>query len=542
MIKRMKKTLIYLACALLLTPACRRADVGGVQPAPTDAIRVEGVTKADAAETIPWLEAALKEGLDITYGLNRDRSTKRVSVLKLQDDGTTYSFLYKDTGTPGVWMGNGAHFFEGEYIPQELSSGADLTLDQRDYTALSHYLSLPPNFTLNATVGRITLPLRHRLARVLAYILIDPSLGADVRIEGYTYPDEDTETSKIRFCNVSVLRGVEDGTPRWTRARKVIPHFVGELDVDPAALAEFNDGIVYGKVPVYDLIVQPTYTAVKNVMYDEDLSSRTTDAWYAATNKIDFEVTLNNGLQYTKEFIFDLDANYETIVYLRIGRKSVDYNSSGSELWIEKVGHDGYYGTNNQNGNNLSVAGGSWQRAFTNDSFTGGVTDGHSYQQDEEDPHAQYVDDATWIALFSQAYEGGARHGDYFILKKDLSIPASALPDGFVFTGHLDALDHTLTITGVADGDYAFSGLNGKYTTAQETSGVPDGEANVHLEKGKWVPYRTDTDGWRAELLNVNFVMATGAVIDPATVTGYLHNCSLNGTRLPDYTPSLPEY
>ena len=538
----MKKVLIYTACVLTLLPtACRRADVPAAQPLPENAICVEAVTKADAAETIPWLEDALKEGLDITYGLNKDRAnTERVSVLQLKDDNT-YSFLYKDTGTPGVWMGNGAHFFEGEYIPYGLTTGVDLTKDQRDYTALSRYLSLPPNFTLNATVGRITLPLRHRLARVLAYILIDPSLGSDVKIEGYTLPDE-PETSKIRFCNVKVLSGVDGSTPRWTTARKVIPHFVGELEVDAAALAAFNDGIVYGKVPVYDLIVEPTYTAAKNVMYDEDFSARSKDAYYAATNKIDFEVTLNNGLQYTKEFIFDLDANYETIVYLRIGRKSVDYNSSGSELWVETVGHDAYYGTNNQNGNNLSFAGGSWQRAFTNASFTGGVTDGHAYQQDGEDAHAQYVDDATWIELFAQAHEGGARHGDYFILAKDLSIPASALPDGFVFTGHLDGLDHTLTISGVEDGGYAFAGLNGHYTTAQETSGIPDGEANVHLEKGHWVPYCTATDGWRAELLNTKFVLSEGAVIDPATVSGYLHNCFLNGVRLPDYTPSLPEY
>ena len=534
-----RRTVIYLALALLLPLSCRQADVPASLP--EDVICVEGITKADAAEDIPWLEAALKEGLDITYGLNRDReNTERVSVLKLQNDNT-YTFLYKDKGTPAVWMGNGAHFFEGEYIPQELTSGAELTLDQRDYTALSHYLSLPPNFTLNATVGRITLPLRHRLARVLAYILIDPSLGSDVTIEGYTYPD-DPETSKIRFCNVSVLRGVENGTPRWTKARKVIPHYVGEAEVDPAALAEFNDGIVYGKVPVYDLVVQPTYSEAKNVMYDEDFTARTKDAWYAATNKIDFEVTLNNGLQYTREFIFDLDANYETIVYLRIGRKSVDYNSSGSELWIETVGHDDYYGTNNPHGNNLSYAGGSWQRAFTNDSFSPGVTDGHSYQQDSEDAYSQYVDDATWIELFAEAHEGGARHGDYFILAKDLSIPASALPDGFVFTGHLDGLDHTLTITGVEDGSYVFAGLDGHYTTAQETSGVPDGEANVHLEKGRWVPFCTAVDGWRAELLNTKFVLSEGAVIDPATVTGYLHNCYLNGTRLPEYTPTLPEY
>ena len=539
MTTKMKRIHIILALTLLL-PACNRAVAPEVPEG--DLIRVGGVeaevelTKAVDAESIDWLSGLLKEGIDITYGLDKDHTASRLARLTLLDepqDGDPYSFLYQDVQipVPGRWMGNGAHFFEGQYVPAELEAGSAMTTlltDQRDYTQLSRYVSLPPAFTLNATVGRVKLPLRHRLSRVLAYIIIDPALGSGVTIDGYTFPD-DPETSKIRFCNVSVLSSVADGTPRWTKARKVIPHFLGEMDVDE-----------YGKVPVYDLIVRPTYTALKNVMYDEDFSSTSKDAFYAATNKIDFEITLSNGLQYTKEFIFDLDANYETVVYLKIGPKSVDYNSSGSELWVETASHDGYYGVNNRNGNNLSIAGGSWQRAYTNGRLSAGVTDGHGYQQDTEDLQAQYVDDATWIQMFAEAYEGGAHHGDYFILTKDIEIPASALPENFVFTGHLDGLDHSLTITGATD--IVFDGLNGNYTTAQETTGVPDGEANVRLEKGKWIPYRTATDGWRAELLNTRFALDGGSLIDLQNVTGYLHNCWLGGVRVHDYTPSLPEY
>ena len=538
---RMKKRYLIWALALAL-PACKQAETPVVPEG--DLIRVGGVetgvslTKAVDAESVDWLAPLLKEGIGISYGLDKDRSTARMARLTLLDeprDGDPYSFLYSDVQVPvpGRWMGNGAHFFEGQYVPAELEGSAMETLlsDQRDYTPLSRYLSLPPAFTLNATVARIKLPLQHRLSRVLAYILIDPALGEGVTIDGYSVPD-DPATSKIRFCNVNVLSSVSGGTPRWKRARKVIPHFLEEREVDQAVLDEFGDGVVYGKVPVYDIIVQPTYSSLKNVMYDEDLSAGTTEAYYAATNKIDFDITLSNGLQYTKEFIFDLDANYETVVYLRIGPKSVDYNSSGSELWIETASHDDYYGVNNRNGNNLSVAGSSWQRAYTNASFNPGVTDGHAYEQDEEDLYAQYVDDATWMEMFAQANKDGAHHGDYFILARDIEIPASALPEDFVFTGHLDGLDHTMTLTGLGEQDVVFEGLDGCYDVTRE------GEANVHLEKGRWIP----ASGWRAEMLNTRFILDGGSLIDRSAVSGYLHNCYWNGRRVPDYTPILPDH
>lgn len=537
-----------LLLALLLPVACRQVDevpvtgegelirVGSVEAGETV------VTKAPA-EDIDWLAPLLKKGMDITYGLDRDRTTSRAARLRLKEEDVPdkYAFLYRDSGLPGRWMGNGAHFFEGVYVPEELTEGRDLLTDQSDYTYLSQYLSLPPAFTLNATVAKISLPLRHRLARVLAYILIDPTLGDDVRIEGYTTSD-DPHTSRIRFCNVNVLSGVDEGTPRWAKARKVVPHFLEEkkdfvffsdarkknfyYPTDPqwealnASLPAGYERYEYKTVPVYDIIVRPTYTQAKTVLFDEDAS-----VGYSASNQIDFEVTLSNGLQYTREFVFDLDANHETIVYLRIGRKSIDYNSSGSELWAETVSHDGYYGADNPGGHNLSQAGGSWQRAYRAGSLGVAETDGEDYDG------TQYVEEGEWIRLLSEAYEGGAHHGDYFILTKDITLDASALPESFVFTGHLDGQDHTVTLTGFGSGDIVFDGLDGTYEVTQE------GEANVHREKDLWVP----VPGWRAELLHTKFVLDEGRLLGPA-VTGYVHGCQLNGSPVPDVTPALPQY
>ena len=726
------------------------------------------VTRIDA-EKIAWLAGPLKKGLDITYGNVKMRdSTERVAILKLLTDENDdikysdgglaeYSFKYRDTGAPAIWYDNGAHFFEGLHVPDNIMMGedgfpADLTADQHDdnttepslgnYTLLSHYLAMPSNYTVNATVARIKLPFRHRLARVLAYILIDPELGDTTKIEGYNLVDgrDDPTTSQIRFCNVAVLDGVVKGnngmhdtfTPQWTVARKVVPHFVGErgsyddaknktLNADhflayydvqkktfiyptdtawtrinnyfsdvPISSDKFMDTkgnyqrTTYGKVPVYDLIVRPTYSALNRVMYDEAGSA---SELYGQTNQIDFELTLNTGLHYTKNFVFDLDANYQTVVYLHISRERVDYNSSGSDLWQEDQGYDDYYGVNNENGHTLSMAGSSWQRAFTNSNEQHGVTDGHLYRHDEEDQYAQYVTDSLWIEMLREAHEGGLNHGDYFILDRDISIPAAAFPEGFVFTGHLDGQDHTITITdgpynavterpsytytdydnesgkngganelkfsevggkyveldpaaasmnwyerhetiddpesGVVvtytpisdilayggnvayvwtggdkpvtndDDDYMkfefykrilqpaetttvpakakpyylFAGLNGKYRTAQENNEVDIWEANVHKENGKWVPYTNGTDGWRAEIINVNFKIDTEgddacSVFKPGAVwgtdvTGYLYNCWVNstydrsthkwskgstGSKVNDYVPAIPMY
>jgi hypothetical protein len=262
-------------------------------------------------------------------------------------------------------------------------------------------------------------------------------------------------------------------------------------------------------------------------MYDE------TTPTAAESNNIDFELTLNNDLEYEKSFTFDLNANDETVVYLRVSPERIDYNSAGSRLWKESSYADNYYGVNNQNGNNLSVAGSGWQRAYTNKILNTGVTDGHLYDADEEDPEAQYVSDAKWIELFFKAYKDGAHHGDYFILDHDITIPASAIPADFKFTGHLDGMDHTITI----EGDYLLAALDGVYRTPQEDDKKATWEANVHLENDTWVP----TAGWRSEVVNVT--IAGGRLLQAgADVTGYINNCQDKTGAITHHPTTIPTY
>lgn len=559
--------------------------IGGLD---TDGMTVSSTTTRAAsynAETIEWLQQPLKNGLDITYGLSvadAGGNHEDVAILKLIDtnidngkpydtdensDLAVYSFKYRadrkdqvGKGNDAIWYNNGFHYFQGVHVPMRIRYTTDLselatertienekvapvtnlTTDQHDgtatggdnalgnYTLLAHYLGMPANFRLTATVERIKLPFRHRLARVVAFVLIDPELNTTLKgyrskdSEGHLVGEEDPNTTSIRFCNVKVLEGVKDEkepgghhklTPTWTQARKIIPHFDGErgsysyktqqeLDEDFKYYYKDNDGkmeglfptsanwksvhdatpvdglhngyteVNYGKVPVYDVIVRPTYTTVDSLMYDEKYNGMDFTALTQSekqtlaneTNKIDFELELANGLRYEKRFEFDLNANYQTVVYLRISREHVDYNDAGSDLWIEEKSYDGWYGVDNLNGNTLSFAGSSWQRAYTygvqvDENYTTpnhqeGVTDGHFYNatsSDDEREKAQYYTAAykdIWVQKFLQAYQGGAHHGDYFVLGSDIEIDASIIPDDFVFTGHLDGQDHTITLTG----------------------------------------------------------------------------------------------
>lgn len=546
--------------------------------------RAGGETTSVDAETMEWLLGPLFGGLDITYGANGKDYTKRVAILKLLkkdenggispsnikysqyegDNGekiAEYSFKYRGTNDDAIWYDNGLHFFQGVYVPDKLrymkdtetpetvngtaGKAPNLKLDQSEdvstnlnanYTLLERYLGMPADANIHATVGRVKLPFRHRLARVLAYVLIDPTMGSNVTVKGYKkdaagndVPTENATTSSIRFNNVEVLAGVKEEddasghatlTPMWDKARKVIPHFVKEsgsensagevIDADnflmfyntelktyifptndtewpvakaawdkaytdaldgktsdedkrkAAAEADKNSGYKrtnYGKVPVYDIIVRPTYKTEDMVMYDEDLTGTSKAALVTHNNSIDFEITLNNNLEYEKLYPFDLDANYQTIVFLRINRESIDYNSSGAEVWDEVTYNDGYYGVNNQNGNTLSFAGSSWQRAYRIGSTNPDITDGHYYGKDDDTDdndvqdddnmpwYPQYVNQTQWLEMFAEAHEGGLHHGDYFILDGDITIDARQLPDDFVFTGHLDGQDHTITLT-----------------------------------------------------------------------------------------------
>ena len=491
---------------------------------------------AQDAETVSWLVQPLKQGLDITYGKVDDvRNTENVAILKLESDGegykkdpdsqlAVYSFNYKSTNEKALWYDNGLHYFRGVHVPMRIRYGSDaselendrtdsnygtitkvtgLTTDQSDDTAtgtdnqlgnyilLSHYLGMPANTRISATVERIKLPFRHRLAHVMAYIIIDPSLNTTIKgykkdASGNSIENEDPKTSSIKFCNVEVLAGVkgENLTPQWEQVRKVIPHFSGEetslvvyksgketvypksskYESIKAAGGAGYKAETYTNVPIYDLIVRPTYTSTSTVMYDEENYATQLSALAANYNQIDFLISLENGLTYEKSFIFDLDANYETVVYLHITREGVDYNDSGAALWEETKTTDEWYGVDNKNGHTLSQAGSSWQRAYTRrkDSYIndGGdkVTDGGYYDEGttatgEDDATGQYLSEATWIKYFSEAYKGGAHHGDYFNLSLDITIDARSLPDNFVFTGHLDGFGddgkkyYTLTLT-----------------------------------------------------------------------------------------------
>lgn len=531
-----------------------KIQIGGMS---TDELEVSVATsregsKADA-ETINWLLSPLKQGIDITYGLYGVPDAEKhqdVAILKLEDnDGPTgndydtqnglavYSFKYREnrTSMPGVnakneaiWYNNGPHYFQGVHVPDRIRYTNDITevegndkapglvTDQHNsatsdplgnYTLLSHYLGMPANYRVTATVERIKLPFRHRLARVVAFVLIDPELrttlkGYKKKADGTADDTEDPTTTSLRFCNVQVLQGVEDVlesgtatdghhklTPQWKEARKVIPHFdgekgsfnyetnqiladnflfyykneEGELDelyptssnwtkVHNAANHNGYTEVNYGKVPVYDIIVRPTYTSTDNVMYDEKNYETQKSALANEKNSILFDLELENGLSYEKKFEFDLDANYQTVVYLRIGREHVDYNASNAELWKQDPDvKDDWYGVDNENGNILSMAGSSWQRAYRSAlSFTSAndtITDGDFYNNTSESM-GQYIGNPNkWLELLFQAREDGKHHGDYFILDQNIEVDATKIPKDFVFTGHLDAQDHIISLS-----------------------------------------------------------------------------------------------
>ncbi|MBQ0074337.1 MAG: hypothetical protein KBT34_09075 [Prevotella sp.] len=577
---------VGLLFGLVLLSSCSENDIFGTEGTASrgDVINVGGIDTDDMlvtqemsravkqdADKVDWLVAPLKAGLDITYGnftvneQNQEvKQNSDVAILKLTDPTTTpatYEFNYRQNGSthktgsePAIWHGNGSHFFEGVHVPERIrydgASGSiddvenpakakapGLTSDQHNaaapvdneaglgnYTLLAHYLGMPANTRITATVSRIKLPFRHRLARVVAFVLIDPILNTHLKgyeqtvkdDEGNITSQDDPNTTSFRFNNVYVLQGVKDIvdgghhtlTPQWKKARKVIPHFEGEKGsysykdnqtladdfilytktdgnketkdlyptssdwqrVHKAADHEGYTAVNYGKVPVYDIIVRPTYTDADHVMYDEDLGTKTKTDYAKAVNSIDFEIELENGLNYEKNFEFDLDANYQTVVYLRISREQVDYDAAGSELWIESKNTDAWYGVDNENGNTLSKAGSSWQRAYRSTTIsetagtTSGVTDGDFYNSTTESVGQYLGSTDKWTELLLQACEGGKHHGDYFILDHDITINAQQIPANFVFTGHLDAQDHIITLTGTGADTYEETT---KYSLAQ---------------------------------------------------------------------------
>lgn len=587
---------IYLSLVMggMLMASCTQHDealldnddniihVGGVDAGNllTATAATRAVSEPVAAESLDWLKLGLASGMDITYFTN-DKQQKARLTLQLDADGkpvqsdgnitvyhlNAYNADNKLTNVPAKWLDNGAHTFQGVYIPEELEK-QNATQDNDD---LEHYTAIPQSTSISATVGRITIPFQHRLARVQAYVLIDDTLNA--KLKGYQAGDKhDSNQTMLRFCQVQMLDYVKDGKPQWKTVTKAIPHYLGELgsivENNQVAWNTFRiykkttgellfptDGewktahdlyekqgkgkdsgytmVDYGQVPSYDLIVRPTYTEATsgtNVMYDEATTSADGE------NQIIFELTLDNGLEYEKAFKFDLNANEETVVFLRVTPERIDYNSAGSRLWKTVANSQNYYGVDNPD-HSLSDAGSSWQRAYTNDSLTDAVSDGKQYQDN------QYVSNDKFVELLKQACVGGAHHGDYFILRNNITIDISKFDPGFVFTGHLDAQGYTITLlNATTEHNWLFDGLNGTYETKQEqVENLPyaQWQANVHLEKGIWVP----TKGWRAEM--VNAIVDGGKLFkDGASITGYVNNCKDTDGKpiVEDHTPDIPEY
>lgn len=335
--------------------------------------------------------------------------------------------------------------------------------------------------------------------------------------------------------------------PRWTTARNVTPHFfgvVGSLDKEfkelykdllvfrdtktddlyfpttdgwnamrntyLACYKKYKDTyteqakleaqikketgltcINYGKAPCYDLILRPTYTSEAMVMYDEaeNIDAGTTRKELAAkTNGITYVVELSNNLRYSERIDIDLDAGYQTVVYLRIDREQVDFNQTVAEEWRMVKKADGYYGVNNEHGDRLSIAGGSWQRAYRMGKLDVPITDGSEYTENGNLDHyqkpdgiqgdGQYLSEESWKKAFFEANEGDKHHGDYFVLTKDITIDVADIPADFVFTGHLDGRGHTITLTGTRPSD---SGSTGGGT---EEGGTTPGEGGSSAGTG----------------------------------------------------------
>ena len=408
------------------------------------------------------------------YSLTNTNS-KFYNAFLWQDDDKAYHMTDAD-GKPARWLNNGLHEFQAIYWPKALltafnNNSFDATKQNDDsYTMLSEFLAIQPNYRISSTVEKVTLPLAHRLARIIAHVNIDPLLGEDVKLQN------------ISFKNVNVLSGLTTGTnfnytPVWSTTEELEPHVI-KAD------------------SVFDIIVRPTYSVAANVMYDETTTTT------PSTSSCEIKVLLSSGLKYNKTVSYALNANQELNVYLNINAEGVDFNKSESQIWDEKTYHDSYYEFDTPN-HTLSESGSSWQRAFT------------------------YSKDSEWINKLFQTIEEGAHHGDYFILDKDITIDYTTLSDeqkkliekkSFIFTGHLDGLDHTITLVNFPEGTTSlFNGINANYTTIQEekitlsedrksyTGSYNEAwQANVHLEKDQkgiyhWVP----EIGYRAEVINI---------------------------------------
>ena len=127
MMKRIKRY-IPLALGFMLLTACNSQDevlsseddsniihVGGVST--SDMVTTAVATRADVAIQTPnWLKDSLSaKGMTIYY--YQDADAKQEAKLKLAND--LYS-LTNSNDKHAKWLGNGAHYFEGVFIPEDL--------------------------------------------------------------------------------------------------------------------------------------------------------------------------------------------------------------------------------------------------------------------------------------------------------------------------------------------------------------------------------------------------------------------------------------
>ena len=111
--------------------------------------------------------------------------------------------------------------------------------------------------------------------------------------------------------------------------------------------------------------------------------------------------------------------------------------------------------------------------------------------------------------MLHDAKAGGKYDGRYFILHSDIEIDVNLFPDNFVFTGHLDALDHTITLTGTSETrNWLFSGIG---------------------------------NDWQAEVVNTKIKNGRLFQIANNQLTGHVENCEDASGKVV-HIPEIPTY
>lgn len=476
----------------------------------TNTINVGGSTVSRAtsdASTVDWLKEVLTStGLSVKYGLRSDYftfySTSTTGNATLRYNGTEYTFNDAN-GDVAKWFDNGYHLFEGVYYPSALLTSNSFNVSDQSasgvYDNLSHYIFIRPDTYFSATVGKITIPYEHRLARVQLNVLIDSDVkngSQTAAISGYDSSTGGGSTCSLRVKNVKVMTGVSAaGNPTWDTSSSLIPHFLKGTN------SITWNGTTYANVPQYEFILRPIYNGNNKNPYYKFYDESTSSPIYAQSFTV--SLTLDNGNQYSQECSVALYPNQQITLNIHVAREHVDFNVSTVENWNAVSSSLDYFGTDNGS-LSLSDAGGSWQRAYRVGTSGMNVVDGQKYDGTE-----YLAADNDFIAALKTATVGGEHHGDYFILTGDLTLPSDWTP--FEFTGHLDGRGHTIKFADSA-AHTLFTNLNGSYTI------TTTGEANVHLENGTQVPIQ----GYRAEIMNVT--MANASSLLSGDCSGYLFN------------------